>query len=540
MNDVIPKNRIELYDTTDTLKYTLDCETPSIHTTDVLTSDIGTFNFSLPTVKGVPPYLFNDVDVNWKVKIYLGYDSIGAGDLVMVGKILKIGAPLSKDQGYVRVFEGKCLGEILERQFKTNKCWVSVDAHDIVVDIANDLGLGVGDIAADTTDETITVQTENYFDLLKRVSDYWTVAATVKKDFFVDTDNDLVWKARPIRTAGVETLTVGTNILSYGVFHDVLSVKNKITVYGAPNTTYPADKDGWTEALTNWSATVGTLSLDGVSKKYGSWSICCTPVAGQSTCHFKRTFPSVNIRDISSIKFWRSYSNINATTYQVRLHAPDSSNYFTSTAIGSAGTWAWCDLALGPSQEYDANLNPNGIWTTGAGTPNWWDIQAIEFYIVNGIINCPDFIDVMFFSPVRFTYTVEDSGVGSSQAKYGIRQAEFTDNTLVSDANCESRAKTLLYQLKNPTVRIDVVTPGNTNLKIGDRLSLSIPVEGISAANYDVVSVEHDFNMGGFMSTVKMVDSVNTRILPPTTMAEAITKHINMMKEVARDKRFIR
>jgi hypothetical protein len=534
---MIPKNRIELYDISDTLKYTLDAEAMSIHTRDVLTSDIGTFNFSLPTVKGVPPYLYGDVDVNWKAKIYLGYDAISASDLIMTGKIQKIGAPLSKDQGYVRVFEGKSLGEILERRFKTNKCWVSIDAHDIVVDIANDLSLGTGEIAADATDETITVQTESYFDLLKRVSDYWASAGVqVKKDFYVDVNNNLVWKTRPIRTAGVETLTVGTNIASYGVFRDILSVKNKITVYGAPNTTYPADKDGWTEALTNWSATVGTLSLDGVSKKYGAWSICCTPVAGQSTCHFKRTFPSVNIRDINAVKFWRSYSGINATTYQVRLHAPDASNYFTSTIIGSGGNWTWCDLALGPSQEYDANLNPNGIWTK-TGTPNWWDIQAIEFYIVNGVVNTPDYIDIMFFSPVRFTYTIEDA---TSQTNYGIRQAEFTDNMLISDGDCESRAKTLLYQLKDPTIRIDVVTPGNTNLRIGDRLSMTIPAEGISAANYDVVSVEHDLNMGGFMSTAKMVDSANTRVLPPTTMAEAITKHVNMMKEVARDKRFIR
>jgi len=65
------------------------------------------------------------------------------------------------------------------------------------------------------------------------------------------------------------------------------------------------------------------------------------------------------------------------------------------------------------------------------------------------------------------------------------------DDNLRSDAECESRANTLKAKLKDPTTQIDVLTTLNLNILIGDRLSMTIPAEGIAAANYDVLSVEH-------------------------------------------------
>jgi hypothetical protein len=96
------------------------------------------------------------------------------------------------------------------------------------------------------------VRTESYWSILQKVSDYWYDASTkVQKDFCVDTDGELVWKARPWRTVGVETLTL---LHDYKLTQDILASKNSITVYGAANSFLPNDKD-WAETTDEWSAT---------------------------------------------------------------------------------------------------------------------------------------------------------------------------------------------------------------------------------------------------------------------------------------------
>jgi hypothetical protein len=516
------------------LDHTLTNEVVSAHVKDVL-NDIGTFSFTVGTTKGVNSgrYLYNDIALDDKIKFYFWDAARGScpANPQFVGKVSKINGPLNLDSGFHRVIEGKMQGEILERRFKMNKRWQAAEADDIVADIASDLGLGAGDIAVDTTAESITVRTESYFDILKRVSDYWLNAGSqVKKDFYVDADNDLVWKARPIRTVAVETFTVNLNIDEYTVLRDVLGVKNKIYVYGALGQKYPAGPDDWTDSLTDWTADIGTLSLaNGVNEyKAGSWGIKATPVGGGSDVLFHRTFDRITIRDINMLKFWRNYSAVNPSTYEVHLWAPDVSNYFESTAIGVTSTWQFKELPLGPNQMYDAALNPNGIWIEGAGNPNWWDLKAIEFYIFNGVVNTPDFFDVIYFEPLRFYNSAENA---ASQSSYGIREAEFVDDTLLSNTECQQRAEALLFQLKDPATRVDVTTKLNMNVLLGDQLTLTLPAESISAAAYDVVSVEHDYAKGRPASTkFTALGSSNTRLVPPATVLESIRRNMTYFK----------
>ena len=74
--------------------------------------------------------------------------------------------------------------------------------------------------------QCVALQVENkrYFDVLRSLSDYWYDAGTqIKKGFYVDVDNDVVWKSRPLRSAGVEAFTGGDHIISYQVIRDVSS-----------------------------------------------------------------------------------------------------------------------------------------------------------------------------------------------------------------------------------------------------------------------------------------------------------------------------
>lgn len=515
-----PNCKIEVYYPNGNLNQTI-INAIECHTKDIFTSSVGTFSFTLSAQTGLS-YPLNTIGNNDKVKIYFGYN--GNYVHVFTGRILPytsvIGNPTT------RIFEGKSLSEILERRFKYNKRWQNVEADDIAAEVASDLSL-TGDLATDTTAETITVRTESYFDLLKKVSDYWFDGSTaVKKDFGVNKDNVLVWKTRPLRTVGVETFTYGNDFLDYTLKHDILPVKNKITVYGGSSAPYPLDRDEFTETITGWTEINGTASAEtgGVlGVKEGTYRI---HIEGNTYVGMYYTLPKrIFLRDISNLNFWYNHASV---TPAVQLYAPDSSNLFSANLETSAG-WHFFEGGLGEANEYDVDERPTGIWHK-TGSPNWWDIEAVAFE------SSPDTgafsfdVDKLWFYPERWVSTAED--VVGSQASYGLREAEFTDDNLLSESECEKRAKTLLYQLKDRVRRLDFTVEGNTNVLVGDRLSMTLPPDNLSAVAFDVVSVEHHFTIREFQTVVHALDTANSRDLPSASPLESIRHQLNRSREI--------
>ena len=542
----IPVYKIEVYDSSDTLTHTIEDEALSIMVKEVLTDNIGTFSFTLPTVKGLTnKYYFNDIAVHNKVKIWLGYNSV-SGDPITVGRIYRITAPLNAQSGYLRHFSCYNQSEILQRRIKTRKVWEGIGASTIVTELANDLGLGTTEIETDTTAVTLTVDADTYFNVLKKVSDYWYDASTqIKKDFYVDINNNLVWKSRPIRTSGVETLTVGDNLLSYNVVRDITKVKNKIWVYGRdapydPNRavvnyagrTYPSDGDSWTYG-TGWTATAGTLSSDTTNPKVGANDLRCAS-NDDYLCQYHRTFSQLSVEGkagYSALQFWGRRSALLSSYHHVRLWCPDNSNYFEWEFAdpGSNGVWAFRITRLGDNNTYDADTNPNGEWVAH-GSPSWNDIEGIEFVVNSGVSFNWD-IDGLCFSFGRWRATAEDA---TSQSNYGQRDYMVVDDTLYSDSDCQKRAETLLYQLKDPVIRLDISTPGNTNIKIGDRLTITIPAEGISAQSFDVISVTHRFSSEGFITNASLVSTENVREAPTTSLNEFLIQQFRKQSEIGK------
>ncbi len=218
---------------------------------EAINDNVGNFTVTLPTKKN-GSYYYNDIALYDTVKIWLGYDSV-SGTQNFTGIVTKISAPLSTPQGYVRTISGLSLGEILLRRLRKDSFW-SDTIYNIVNDLRDDLGLG-NDIAADSTTITLEIDSITYFDLLRLLSDFWvSVGSQVKKDFYVDESNNLTFKNRPLRSVGVETLGVGSNIINYQVTRDIDQVQNYITVYGAKSLAFPSDFDARTEfSTTGWS-----------------------------------------------------------------------------------------------------------------------------------------------------------------------------------------------------------------------------------------------------------------------------------------------
>jgi hypothetical protein len=531
---LLPYYKIECYNPAGTLIHTLTSDVLSIHTHSVL-NDVGSFNFSVPALKG-SSYPYNNIVGNWKVQIWLGYNDLAGSTHVLTGKIKKTTGPLNIGEGYVRSFEGKDLTEILERRQKTNKNYQVTDADVIAAELAADLGLTL-DYDAESTHETVLVRTETYLDLIKKISDYWYNAGTqIKRDFYIEPDGHLQWRSRPSRATGLSSLTIGENILSYTVTRDILAVKNNITVYGAAQQPYPTDKDAFTEALSGtgwvWAAAAGdTVDLDAVAPKVGSNSIRGYTGAASHEVELTLTLPySLTIRDITELRLWEICSNL-ANSSTIKILAPDASNYFEYTNTVD-GNWHFRELSLGPTNEYDAASNPNGIWIP-QGTPNWWNMTGIVFYYHSTTNNdwyCH--IDGLYFMPTRYSHTESDA---ASIAAYEQCDAEYTDENLLSNEACEVRAQTLLYQLKDEIVRVDITVIGDTNLRIGDRIPITIPAENIAAQNFDVITVNHDFSSSGFTSTISAVNSGNTRKLPPLGITDSIGRQIKNLREVTCD-----
>ena len=488
-----------------------------------MTSGVGTFSFSLPAKVGFTN-TYDDIGNNYKVKIYFGYN--GVYTHLFSGKILPLTSNISKDR-LVRFFEGKSLSEILERRFKYNKRWQAVDADVIVAELCDASNLNLAsNITADASHETITVRTESYFDVLKKVSDYWVNAGSrVNRDIWVDKDNVLQWVPRPARTVGVESFTYGNDFIDYNLKYDILGVKNKITVYGAAAAPYPLDKDALSDSLTDWTAINGALALTNAAPygaKAGTYRIS---VSGNNAVGMYRTLPKrIHLRDINKLSLWYVHA---AFQPKVILYAPDSSNTFAASLPGATGAWRFFEGGLGEVNEYDVDERPSGIWTK-TGSPNWWDIEATEFSSTfsAGAWNLD--VDKIWFSPERWTHT--PSEYATSQNVYGLREAEFTDDNLLSEAECQVRAETLLYQLKDRVLRLDFTVPGNTNVLLGDQLSITLPLDNISNVAFDVVSVEHHFGMQGYQTTVHLMQGANTRQLPPMTTLDSIQQQFSQNK----------
>jgi hypothetical protein len=529
--------------------YRLDDHVVSVHTKEVL-NGVGTFSFTLPTAHDITRNLYSDVAINDTAKLWINYDTI-TGNPLTQGPICQTQA--SAMGGFERTFLCKNQGEVLTRRFKTKK-FVDLHADVIVAELAADLGLGTsfsGD-ASDDYHETFFVDHESYLDCLNVASDFWADAAhIVKKDFCVDFNNNLIWKTRPFR-AGTETLAIGTNILQYTVQVDESAVKNYLYIYGklgkieydltskmiADGRKNPTDGDSWTETDTNWTAAHGTLTAPALDQVVGAAHIHCVDATDAVRVNdFYRTFTQTSVYGLEgyqTINFYLKYTDTVANN-TLKILAPDAGNYYVLSlpTLGYSPTdWTRYSYILGDGNVYNAVSNPSGQWTVGAGAPDWYNIQGVRFYAEKNadFATC---VDGLYFGHGRWRIVVQDAVV--SQPAYGIREMVHVDDKLESDTQCQMRGESLLWQLKAAPTRLDITTTGNINILIGDRLSMTIAPENITAADYDVVTVEHSVDSEKrFRTTTSMVNSSDIRVLPPMTTAEVMVKEHKRVLDINR------
>ena len=399
-------------------------------------------------------------------------------------------------ENYIRV-GGRCWGEKLFRRVVT-KTYENKKGEEIVKDLL-DYYVGLSHVRDGTelvenTDTTYTkLEYENtpVWDIIKYIAESADKAGVIGFDFRVAPDGKFEFFPKDSKTSPVN-LSDKLEVCEYR--KGIHRVRNKITAYGYAGRALPADKDAWTESLAGWVALDGTMSLDTVEKKVGSYSLMNNSGAGRR-CRFYRTFPGESCESVAVLKFWYGswmYQAGNWDWQVVILYAPDSANYFQANLPYMTDVyWRLAEYALGPGNEYDANQNPKGVWTK-VGNADWRNIQGILFDVQHKTeTNVPIRIDGLFFDKLRYRATQEDSG---SQSAYGLRELVEVDEELNSDNECMLRAKALLDYLKDPAeylqIRTTVLDYGNNPLLSGDKIHVTLPNENVDA-DFRIESVEY-------------------------------------------------
>jgi hypothetical protein len=406
----------------------------------------------------------------------------------------------------------------------------------------------------------MTADAETYFDILRTLSDYWVSAGTqVQKDFYVTTaaalTPALVWKTRPFRlvAAGTETFVYGQNFTDYAVTYGG-EVKNRILVYGKKTEfnpkdplslgrKQPTDGDAWTEDSTDWTMTVGTaLADDAVDKVVGnSMAVTCQNVGGifDTQIHIDGLGPYwiEGLEGYSQLEWWARAIG-NPTTRHVRVYAPDDSNYFEADFTDPTGAWTHYIYALGKSNEYNSITNPDGKWTPVASA-NWDNIRGFEFQTANHA-NLTDWMkyDCLCLSFGRWRYTKTGSFVN-----YGRCDLVVVEDDLYGDVACQARAEAIYMQKSEPTRQLIFSVPGNSNVLIGDQLSITLPPEALTASLFDVAVLENTVDQNGWRTRVQAVQEIGgvgtQRELVPINPMQVLAKDLSRLGKVARGNRYI-
>jgi hypothetical protein len=398
---------------------------------------------------------------------------------------------------YIRV-SGRCWGEKLFRKVVT-KSYDNQNGEAIVKDLL-DYYVGLSHVRDSTelvenTDTTFThLEYENspVWDILKYIAESSDLAGVIGYDFRVAPDGKFEFFPKNSKTSPV---SLSEKIEDSEYRKDILRIRNRIGVYGCQGKNFPADLDSWSESLDGWTCDSGTLELESVRQREGSHCLRVWTPGGGGEATIHRTFDALVKPQTFVVWAWMP-GNLGGGYGYVRLWAPDSANYFQADIKSILEgqcilQWGFISLALGPNQMYDPNHNPNGMWTK-VGNPQWSQISGLKL-----IMNCVGATSYIFwdgdfgFLNCAFTGTSEDSG---SQNAYGLRELTETDEELVSDNECDLRAKALLAYLKDPaeslTLTSTVIDYGTTPPLAADKIHVTLPNENVDS-DFRIETVEY-------------------------------------------------
>jgi hypothetical protein len=448
---------------------------------------------------------FEAVLQNWNSKyspsgtypIVVGLDgsiSVGRGancPLLLTCRVENVKYQLSPTESYLKV-SGRCWGERLFRRV-VSKTYENKKGEEIVKDLM-DYYVGLSHTrggvelveSTDTTYTRLEYSDTPVMDILQEIASSADKADVIGYDFRVAPDGKFEFFTKNSKTSQV---SLSERIEGSEYSKDILRVRNRISVYGAADKSVPADKDLWTESLSfsdgYWISTSGTVSLDTTFKVKGSASVKTSAqnlyyAACQLTLYSGQEvdtdlYPMLNLWLSREASF---NGNITLTLYDTdgngaahEITVGDEKWFQTQIAVGTVNADAWQI----PTQFNWNQVNRVRVtcWFDGVGTGNFW-------------------VDSLFFGGRQYSSIQEDQ---ASQNSIGLRELVEVNEELCSDLECQSHAKALLVNLKDPaetlTLQSAVIDYGDSPILAGDKVHVTLPNEGING-DFRVLSAEYN------------------------------------------------
>lgn len=522
----------------------------SIRVKPGLTSAVGTFEVDFPDT-GSSGNAFTGISLFDHVWIWLNYNSTGSFPPTMQGRIDTLETDFSESRGYLRKLIGRDYGEALLRILERRSFTGSTSGSMVILNDDASLNTNHKYIINDTTPYTIVMENKNVHSGMVEISDF------NNKDFYVDEQKQLHWFIRQTGS-GTHAFVVGQNILSYRVFNDISDCSNKIYVFGGKDSSwtgsyrpqqwggtgvsgnYSSGLDIWTEEGDegNWTGlkedSSGSYALTpdhqaghytGSSSIYVEWnSDTAEPVSDVFRIHLRRLFSPplmLSSDDFMAFAFeqaWGTLSPLNesCTGSQIRLRSGnwDADYFYTELEpnLTDANHWQYHPkLPLGPKNEgvtvlttYDQNTG-SYKWLR-SGSPDWFNIDGFECIFTNYLDKNwsanNSAVDALYFA-TRFQGVASSS---ASQASYGLREKIIKNDRYNSNQYCQNVANTYLSINSSSTRQIEILTTGSIDLVMGYLYPLTIPSEGLSASNLELIDLEHKFDGGGFTTKCLFTD----------------------------------
>ena len=230
----------------------------------------------------------------------------------------------------------------------------------------------------------------------------------------------------------------------------------------------------------------GEVYLDTTFKAEGAASVKHNTSGSDyygNACFYLGSAFAVNANKYPILSFLMALEKVFSGNVSVRLY--DTAGRAASKNITVApGEWRRTDIKVGLANEKDWESVENGF--------DWSHIRSVDIACFFPNVGVGNFwVDGLYFGGARYTAIQEDT---TSQNAYGLRELTETDEELVSDNECNLRAKSLLNYFKNPaeylTVRSTVIDYGTTPLLAGDKIHVTLPNENVDS-DFRIESVEY-------------------------------------------------
>ncbi len=422
---------------------------------------------------------------NGAYPITVGLDgnlSVGRGancPLLLTCRVESVKYESTPLESYLRV-SGRCWGERLFRRVVT-KTYENKKGEEIVVDLLDYyVGLSHERSSTELVEDTDTTYMRLEYadtpviDILRQIAESSDKSGVIGFDFRVASDGKFEFFPKGSKTS---TVSLSERIEGSQYSKDIHRVRNKILVYGVADKSVPSSKDSWTESLSatdgEWTATSGIVSADDTFQVKGSYSIKTTAQSlYYASCLFTlNSGKEVDTELYPTLNLWLSREpsfngNVNLTLFDTSDRS--AGHQFT---VGSE-KWFQTQIPVGTTNADQ--------WQVQSGF-DWRQIKKVKVTCwFDGVGSGSFWVDGLFFGGRRYSSVKEDAG---SQSSYGLRELVEVNEELCSDLECESHAKALLANLKNPaeslTVQSTVVDFGASPILAGDKVHVTLPNEGV-------------------------------------------------------------